>query len=73
MIEEEIPSALAGDRLDRVVALLADLSRAQSAALIEGGGVSVDGVPAAAGKVNAATRQVCGRRGHAACSRKLFM
>lgn len=51
MIEEEIPSALAGDRLDRVVALLADLSRAQSAALIAGGGVTIDGVPASAGKV----------------------
>jgi 23S rRNA pseudouridine1911/1915/1917 synthase len=51
MIEEEIPSALAGDRLDRVVALLADLSRAQSAALIAVGGVSVDGVVAGAGKV----------------------
>ena len=51
MIEEEIPSALAGDRLDRVVALLADLSRAQSSALIENGGVTVDGVVAVAGKV----------------------
>lgn len=51
MIEEEIPSALAGDRLDRVVALLADLSRAQSAALIAGGGVTIDGEPAVAGKV----------------------
>ncbi len=51
MIEEEIPSALAGDRLDRVVALLADLSRAQSAALIAGGGVTIDGVTASVGKV----------------------
>lgn len=51
MIEEEIPSALAGDRLDRVVALLADLSRAQSAALIAGGGVTIDGSRATAGKV----------------------
>lgn len=51
MIEEEIPTALAGDRLDRVVALLADLSRAQSAALIASGGVTIDGVVAAAGKV----------------------
>lgn len=58
MIEEEIPSALAGDRLDRVVALLADLSRAQSAALIAGGGVSVDGVPASAGKVKLEVGQV---------------
>lgn len=51
MIEEEIPSALAGDRLDRVVALLADLSRAQSASLIASGGVSVDGAAATSGKV----------------------
>lgn len=51
MIEEEIPSALAGDRLDRVVALLADLSRAQSAALIASGGVTIDGELALAGKV----------------------
>ena len=51
MIEEQIPPALAGDRLDRVVALLADLSRAQSAALIAAGGVAVDGEQAATGKV----------------------
>lgn len=58
MIEEEIPSALAGDRLDRVVALLADLSRAQAAALISGGGVSVDDAPAATGKVKLEVGQV---------------
>jgi len=58
VIEEEIPSALAGDRLDRVVALLADLSRAQSAALISGGGVSVDGETAIAGKVKLEVGQV---------------
>jgi 23S rRNA pseudouridine1911/1915/1917 synthase len=51
LIEETIPAALAGDRLDRVVALLADISRAQSAALIGAGGVVVDGVVAASGKV----------------------
>jgi len=51
VIEEQIPPALAGDRLDRVVALLADLSRAQSAALITAGGVAVDGERAATGKV----------------------
>ena len=58
MIEEEIPSALAGDRLDRVVALLADLSRAQSSALIENAGVTVDGVVATAGKVKLEIGQV---------------
>ena len=51
VITESIPSALAGDRLDRIVSLLADLSRSQSAALIENGGVRVDGVVAASGKV----------------------
>jgi len=58
VIEEEIPSALAGDRLDRIVALLADLSRAQSAALISGGGVIVDGETALAGKVKLEVGQV---------------
>lgn len=58
MIEEEVPPALAGDRLDRVVALLADLSRAQSAALIAGGGVSVDGAVAPAGKVKLEVGQI---------------
>ena len=43
LIEEIIPAALAGDRLDRVVALLADISRSQSAALIGAGGVTVEG------------------------------
>ncbi len=51
LIEETIPAALAGDRLDRVVALLADISRAQSAALIGAGGVVVDGLVATSGKV----------------------
>jgi 23S rRNA pseudouridine1911/1915/1917 synthase len=51
LIEEIIPAALAGDRVDRVVALLADISRAQSSALIAAGGVSVDGSLATSGKV----------------------
>ena len=50
-IEETIPAALAGDRLDRVVALLADISRSQSAALIGAGGVVVDGAVATSGKI----------------------
>ena len=50
-IEETIPAALAGDRLDRVVALLADISRSQSAALIGAGGVLVDGAVATSGKI----------------------
>lgn len=58
MIAEEIPSALAGDRLDRVVALLADLSRAQSATLIACGGVTVDGAVATTGKVKLEEGQI---------------
>jgi 23S rRNA pseudouridine1911/1915/1917 synthase len=50
MITEEIPSALAGQRLDRVVSLVAEVSRAEAARLIDGGFVRLDGAPADAGK-----------------------
>ena len=40
---EVVPPALAGQRLDRVVALVADVSRAEAAALVTGGAVAVDG------------------------------
>ncbi len=42
---EVVPPALAGQRLDRVVALVADVSRAEAAALVTGGAVVVDGRP----------------------------
>jgi 23S rRNA pseudouridine1911/1915/1917 synthase len=51
VIVERIPAALAGERLDRVVALIADVSRSAAVAVIEAGGVRVDGDPAASGKV----------------------
>ena len=51
MITEAVPSALAGERLDRIVAIIGDLSRAEAAAMIAAGGVRVDGEPAASGKV----------------------
>ena len=57
MIEEELPSALHGDRLDRVVALLADLSRAQASALIAVGAVQINGVVSESGKVKVAEGQ----------------
>lgn len=50
MIEETIPAALAGERLDRIVALLADVSRADAAAVIKVDGVTVNGVVARSGK-----------------------
>ena len=51
MITESVPAALAGERLDRIVALIGDLSRAEAAATIAAGGVRVDGGPASSGKV----------------------
>lgn len=42
-IDEELPEALDGERLDRVVSMLGDVSRAKSADLIAAGGVAVDG------------------------------
>jgi 23S rRNA pseudouridine1911/1915/1917 synthase len=50
MIAETVPAALDGERLDRAVALLADVSRSVSAALIAGGAVTVDGEVVVAGK-----------------------
>ena len=50
-ITEEVPSALAGERLDRVVAFVLDVSRSTASTVIEAGGVEVDGRPAGSGKV----------------------
>lgn len=49
-ITETIPASLAGVRIDRVVSLIADISRSAASALIEFGGVSVDGSVVTAGK-----------------------
>ena len=51
MLIETIPAALHEQRLDRVVALIADISRATTATLIELGGVTLDGDAGVAGKV----------------------
>ena len=51
MIVEEIPHALAGERLDRIVALIAECSRNEAAGLIADGGVLVDGELQHSGKV----------------------
>jgi 23S rRNA pseudouridine1911/1915/1917 synthase len=47
---ETIPSSLADVRIDRVVSLVADISRSMAAALIEAGGVRLDDVVVVAGK-----------------------
>ena len=45
---KRVPAELDGERLDRVVAILSDASRAQARELIESGGVTVDGEPTGA-------------------------
>ena len=50
MLNEILPAALNEQRLDRIVALIADVSRASAASLIVAGGVVVDGVQAETGK-----------------------
>jgi len=51
VIAERVPAALVGERLDRIVSLLADVSRSVATAAIAAGGVTVDGAPATSGKV----------------------
>jgi 23S rRNA pseudouridine1911/1915/1917 synthase len=43
VLSEQIPAALAGERVDRVVALIADISRREAVDLINAGGVLVNG------------------------------
>lgn len=51
MADEIVPAALAGERLDRVVAIVLDVSRSVATAIIEAGGATVDGEPATSGKL----------------------
>jgi 23S rRNA pseudouridine1911/1915/1917 synthase len=51
VIVEHVPAALAGERLDRIVALLLDVSRSEAAAVIAAGGAAVDGRTSATGKL----------------------
>lgn len=51
VLAEVVPAALDGQRLDRIVALIGDLSRADAARTIDAGGVTVDGAAARSGKV----------------------
>lgn len=51
MMTETIPNALHDQRIDRVVALIADVSRSATALLIDAGGVTLDGVVVRAGKI----------------------
>lgn len=44
-VEEQVPDVLEGERLDRFIAILADTTRAAAAAVVESGGVEVNGTP----------------------------
>lgn len=57
-LREVIPESLHGQRLDRVVSLVADISRAATAALLESGGVMLDGLDARSGKVKVREGQI---------------
>jgi len=48
IVREVVPEAMAGERVDRIVAMVTGLSRAEAAALIDGGAVLVGGSPARA-------------------------
>ena len=50
-VEEIVPSALAGERLDRIVSLIADISRADATKLIADSGALIDGEAPKSGKV----------------------
>jgi 23S rRNA pseudouridine1911/1915/1917 synthase len=49
-VREEIPAALDGERVDRVVSLVAGCSRSEAATLIDRGAVRIDGKAVAAGR-----------------------
>lgn len=51
MIHDTVPAALDGQRLDRIVALMADVSRSDAAVVVAAGGVVVDGEVALSGKI----------------------
>lgn len=57
-VVEVVPPALAGERLDRIVALMLDVSRSVAAVVIDGRGVTVDDEPARSGKVRLDEGQV---------------
>ncbi len=58
MITEQIPAALAGERLDRIVALIVDCSRSDAAAVLAAGGVKLDGEVFLVGKTRVHDGQV---------------
>lgn len=57
IIDEIVPSALAGQRVDRVISLVADIPRAAASQIIDAGAVLLDGVVVKAGKIKVSEGQ----------------
>jgi 23S rRNA pseudouridine1911/1915/1917 synthase len=57
-VEETLPAALGGQRLDRIVSLVADISRTDAAKLIADGGAAVDGTVSLTGKARLREGQI---------------
>ena len=49
-VEEIVPAALDGERIDRIVSIIADISRSDATRLIADGGAEVDGSLVVSGK-----------------------
>ncbi len=58
IVTEEIPESLDGERLDRIVSLITEVSRSDAAAVIAAGGVTVDGSNSPSGKIRLKAGQV---------------
>ena len=58
VVSEEIPESLDGERLDRIVSLITEVSRSDAAAVIAAGGVTVDGSNSPSGKIRLKAGQV---------------
>ncbi|HQZ36016.1 MAG TPA: RluA family pseudouridine synthase [Ilumatobacteraceae bacterium] len=58
MIEEEIPAALGGERLDRIVSLMTDCSRSDAAVLVSAGGAFIDDEVHLIGKIRVREGQI---------------
>lgn len=51
IVTEEIPESLSGERLDRIVSLMAEVSRSVASDMVSRGAASVDGEAAPSGKI----------------------
>lgn len=58
IVTEEIPESLSGERLDRIVSLIAEISRADATTTVANGGVELDGEVAPTGKVRLKAGQI---------------